>query len=86
MVASVLDPNWVVALVASGGAFVGAWRVLAHFYASRRERQDGYEQLYCDVEGWPAETDKYGNVTSPARPGLKARVARLEAGKGAGHG
>ncbi len=72
------DPNWVLAILGAGGAFLGAWRVATRYFARRRERQDDYERLHCDFYGWPAEMDDYGNEVSPARAGVMARIEALE--------
>lgn len=73
-----VDPNWILAGLGAIGAFLGAWRYATRYFAQRRDRQEGYERLYCDTYGWPAETDEYGNEISPARPGLLARLEALE--------
>lgn len=73
-----IDPNWIIAGVTAVGAGVGAWRVATKALERRRERQDDYERLHCDIYGWPAEEDDYGNQVAAPRPGAMDRIEKLE--------
>lgn len=79
MVAAVhVDPNWIVAAIAAGGAGVGATGWYRRASAKRNRRQAEYRTLWTDFYGLPELRDDNGVVYQESKPGIYQRVERIE--------